>query len=118
MNIRDYSLGQGRGGGGGLPSTYQATGTKEAEGGAGDHPREQTDHLWDRAMLSAAGRPSLDYSEARAHGAVLRLPRETGYELASHCPSPHAATVLSRLHVPIIPPHTNKKKTLVIPKYQ
>ena len=56
-----------RGGKGVEPSssTCQAhKGSKEAEGGAADHPGEQTVHLWDRGTLSAAGRPSLDYSQA------------------------------------------------------
>ena len=67
MNIRDYSPGQRRGSGPPLhlPSPQ---GTKEVEGGAGDHPEEQITHLWDRGMLSAAGRLGLDNSQTRACG--------------------------------------------------
>ena len=48
-----------------LPSPQ---GTKEVEGGVGDHPEEQTTHLWDRGTLSAAGRLGLDHLQTRACG--------------------------------------------------
>lgn len=112
MNVRDYSLGQGRRGRGGLPSTCQAReGAEEAEGGAGDHPGEQTVHLWDRGMLSAAGRPGLDNSEARARGAATQAAWRIGIlSWLLTAPRPSAATALSPLQAAIItvppPRHT------------
>lgn len=119
MNIRDYSLGQGKRGSGGLPSTCQAhKGAKEAEGGAGDHPGEQIVHLWERGMLLAAGRPGQDSSQARAHGVATQAAWRTGIlsQLLT-VPSHSAATALSPLQAPIItlPPLNPQSRTHTCP---
>lgn len=120
MNIKDYSLGQERRGSGGLPSTCQAhRGAKEAERGDGDHPGVQIAHLWDRGILSAAGRPGPDYSQSRAHEAPPRLPGEIECELVSCCfqlqcshspvtsPSPHHHPPTTDTHI-----HTHTQRTV------
>lgn len=60
-----------------------------------DHPGEQTVHLWDRGMLSAAGRPSLDYSQVRACEATTQAAWRIGtLSRLLATPRPSAATVL------------------------
>ena len=90
-----------------LPSPQ---GTKEAEGGAGDHPGEQTAHLWDKGTLSTAGRPGLDHSQARARGPATQAAWKIGIlSQLPATPNPSAVTALSPLQSPIItlPPPTH-----------
>lgn len=107
MNIRIILWVRGGEGVEPSPPPAKPTRAQRKQRGAGDHPGEQTVHLWDRGTLSAAGRPGLDYSQARAHEATTQVAWRIGVlSRLLAAPSPSAATVLLPLQVPIttLPP--------------
>lgn len=96
MNIRIILWVRGGEGVEPSPPPAKPTRAQRKQRGAGDHPGEQTVHLWDRGTLSAAGRPGLDYSQARAHEATTQVAWRIGVlsgllaaPSPSASPSPH-----------------------------
>lgn len=98
-----------------LPSPQGCKGSRERSWGP---PTSANSPSGGQGLLSAAGRRSLENSEARAHGAVLRLPKETRYELAPRCPKPscsHSPVTSPSLHHHSPTPHTHTHTQKTVP---